>query len=89
MIANERKAVIAETTDLGIGMLIAESEDGAYQPVAAVSTIREAREMANSDMRARMHRMEKGDEPMYPARYLVWARGDRGEFTSVAEIEAD
>jgi hypothetical protein len=89
MIAKERKRVIAESTDLGIGMLIAESEDGACQPVAAVSTIRGAREMANGDMRGRRHRLERGDEPMYPARYLVWARGDCGEFTSVAEIEAD
>jgi hypothetical protein len=79
---------VTETSDLGLGMLIAESEDGAYQPVAAVSTIREAREMADSDLRGRMSRFEKGEEPMYPARYLVWARNDRGDFTSVAEIEA-
>jgi hypothetical protein len=84
-----QQTTITETTDLGIGMLIAESEDGAYQPVAAVSTIREAREMAHSDLRGRMSRFEKGEEPMYPARYLVWARNDRGDFVTVAEIESN
>jgi hypothetical protein len=70
-------------------MLIAESEDGAYEPVAAVSAIREAREMADSDMRGRISRFERGEEPMYAARYRVWARSDRGDFATVAEIEAN
>ena len=35
----ERTRTITETTDLGIGMLILENEEGVYQPVAAVSTI--------------------------------------------------
>jgi hypothetical protein len=78
---------IAETTDLGIGMLIAESEEGTYQPVGAVSTIREAREIAASDMRRRMDRLDQGSDPMCPARYLVWAQGDGGEYSTVAEIE--
>ena len=83
----ERKRVITEATDLGIGMLIAESEDGAYQPVGAVSTIREGREIAASDMRRRMHRLDQSSDPMCPARYLVWAQGDGGEYATVAEIE--
>jgi hypothetical protein len=44
--ANGRSRVIEETTELGIGILIAESQAGAYKPVALVSTIREARDMA-------------------------------------------
>jgi len=78
---------IEETTDLGIGMLIAESEDGVYQPVGPVATIREGREIAASDMRRRMHRLEQGSDPMCPARYLVWAQGNGGEYAIVAEIE--
>lgn len=85
--AQDQKRTIAETADLGIGMLIAESEDGAYQPVGAVSTIREGREIAASDMRRRMHRLDQGSDPMCPARYLVWAQGDGGEYATVAEIE--
>lgn len=78
--------IITETTDLGTGLLVAESEDGAYQPVGAVATIREAREIAASDKRGRVLRLNKGSEPMCPARYMVWARGDSGEFAIVAEI---
>ena len=86
---NRRERLIGETTDLGIGFLIAESEDGAYQPVGAVTTILEAREIAASDMCLRMDRLEQGSDPMCPTRYLVWARGDRGEYATVAEIEAN
>jgi hypothetical protein len=87
MIVTRQRRVIGETTDLGIGMLIAESEDGAYEPVGAVSTIREGREIAASDMRRRMHRPEQGGDPMCPARYLIWAQVDGGEYATVAEIE--
>ena len=82
-----QQRTITESTDLGIGLLIAESEDGEYQPVGAVSTIREAREIAESDMRRRTHRLDQGSDPMCPARYLVWAQGDGGEYATVAEIE--
>ena len=89
MTATQRKEVIGETTDLGIGFLIAESEEGAYQPVGAVATIREAREIADNDMRERMRQLQRGSEPMYPFRYRVWARGDEGKFSTVAEFEAN
>ncbi len=84
-----RTRTITETTDLGIGMLIAEAEDGTYQPVGAVSTIGEGREFAASDLRGRMTRLEKGSEPICPARYLVRARRDGGGYETVAEIEAN
>jgi hypothetical protein len=84
----QSQRTITETTDLGIGLLIAESEDGDYQPIGAVMTIREAREIAANDIRRRMHRLEQGSDPMCPARYLVWAQGDGGEYSTVAEIEA-
>ncbi len=67
-------------------MLIAELDDGMYQPVAAVSTIGEGREIAASDIRRRMHRLEQGSDPMCPARYLVWAQGDGGEYATISEI---
>lgn len=82
------KRTITENTDLGIGMLILESEDGVYQPVASVSTISEGREMAVSDMRRRMQLSERGSDPLCPARYLVWAQGDGGGYETVAVIEA-
>jgi hypothetical protein len=82
------KRTITENTDLGIGMLIAEAEDGTYQPIAAVVNISEGRELAASDMRRRMHRLEQGSDPICPARYLVWAQGNDGTYATVAEIAA-
>lgn len=41
-------------TQLGLAMLIAEDEEGHYQPVAVASTIDEAKELATSDLRGRM-----------------------------------
>lgn len=86
--ATQRERVIGETTELGIALLIAESEDGTYQPVATVSTIREGREFATSDMRSRMQELERGADPMCPARYLIWARNRSGEYATVTVIEA-
>jgi hypothetical protein len=45
------------STDLGLAMLIAASEDGQHEPVAVVGTISEARDFANSDFRDRMRRL--------------------------------
>ena len=53
--------------NLGIAMLIAEFGEGSYQPVAAVGSINEAREIAASDIRARKKELEHGGEPACPA----------------------
>ena len=74
-------------TDLGLAMLIAESEDGQHEPVAVVGTISEAREAAESDLRERMHRFERGEETgIYPTLYKVWARGIDGTYLTACEI---
>jgi len=75
-------------TDWGIGILVAESEEGAYQPVAAVTTISEAREIAASDMHRRTHDINHGEDSMCPFRYRVWARASSGEYAIVTEIES-
>jgi hypothetical protein len=87
--ATQQKRTITETTDLGIALLIAESEDGAYEPVGTVSAIREAREIADNDMRRCMRQLGAGSDPMYPFQYRVWARSDEGKYSSVAEFEAN
>lgn len=87
--ANRSSRANDETMSLGMGILILECEDGAYQPIGSVETIREAREIAASDMRGRMRSLELGAEPLCPARYLVWARSVSGEYAEVAEIEAN
>ena len=41
-------------TELGLAMLIAEDEEGHHAPVAVASTINEAKEIAESDLRSFM-----------------------------------
>lgn len=76
-------------TDLGLAMLIAESEDGQHEPVAVVGTISEAREVAKSDFRDRMRRLEAGEEAgLCPATYKLWARGIDGSYRTACEMPA-
>jgi hypothetical protein len=86
--ATSSNEILSETTTLDDALLIAESEDSIYQPVARVATIREAREIAAGDLRNRMADLDAGHEPMCPARYVVWARRHLGSYAIVAEIEA-
>ena len=87
--AKEQKRTIAETADLGSALLIAESEDGRYEPVSTVGTINEAIEMARANLDRRMTELERGGEPMCPARYIVWARNADGDYRNIHEIEAE
>jgi hypothetical protein len=49
-------------TELGLAMLIAEDEDGHYEPVAVAATINEAKEIAESDLRGRMRSIARGED---------------------------
>jgi len=76
-------------TDLGLAILIAEDEEGRIEPVAVVGTINEAREIAVSDMRGRMRRLDQDEDPgICPARYRLWARGIDGDYIVAREIDA-
>jgi hypothetical protein len=57
---------IGREVDLGIAILIAETEDGRYAPTGRVATINEAIECASHDMACRMRNLELGAEPTYP-----------------------
>jgi hypothetical protein len=76
---------IKDDANLGLAMLIAEFGEGKYEPVAAVSSLNEAREIAASDMRARMKDLERGGEPVCPERYVVWAQRADGSYRQVKE----
>ena len=77
-------------TALGMAMLIAEDEEGHHEPVAVASTINEAKEIAVSDLRRRMRRLERGDDPgMCPYSYKLWARGTDGDYRIAFELDAD
>jgi hypothetical protein len=75
-------------TDLGLALLIVEDEQGHYEPVANVSTINEAKELAAQDSRRRRERLERDEDPgLCPHSYKLWARGSDGEFRVACEIE--
>jgi len=77
--ASAKTVQIKDDANLGIAMLIAAFGEGNYP---AVSSIREAREIAGSDMRGRMKQPERGGEPACPERYVVWAQGSDGKLPS-------
>lgn len=75
-------------TELGLAMLIAEDDDGHYEPVAVVVSIAEAREVAQSDLSGRMRRLERDEDPgLCPTRYKVWARGVDGYYLLAVDLE--
>jgi hypothetical protein len=69
---------ITDETNLGIALLIAEDDDGAYEPVGSVSSISEAKENASRDFTLRQAKLQNGGEPLCPAAYKVWAAGLHG-----------
>ena len=80
---------IDESAELGFGtLLVAEDEEGGYEPVALVSTRREARELAAEDFRTRLADVENGESPLCPDRYAIWVRRSAG-YTVLTAIEPD
>jgi hypothetical protein len=81
---------ILPDTDLGTAMLIAEDEEGHYQPVALPVNINEAKELAQDDMRSRMRAVENGTdtEGFCPYEYKLWARGLGGLLAVAATFKA-
>lgn len=73
MYVKRKEVKIKHDANLGIAMVVAECEGGNYQPVAAVSSINEAREIAAGNIRARTKELEHGGEAACPERYVVWA----------------
>ena len=70
-------------------MAIAGNEKGHHEPVAVASTINEAVEIAESDLRGRRRRRERGDDPgLCPYVYKVWARGIDGYYLLAHEFKA-
>jgi hypothetical protein len=77
-------------TELGLAMLIAETEDGHYEPVAVVASVSEAQEIAKSDFARRLEGVAMGCEDVTcPARYAIWAQGLGGEYKPLREYEID
>ena len=64
-------------TDLGNAMLIAEDQDGHYEPIALAVNINEGKELAQSDLWNRMRAVESNldSNVLCPWQYKLWARG--------------
>ena len=87
--ASAKTIEIKDDANLGIAMLIAEFGEGNYQPVAAVGSINEAREIAQSNLRAKTRRLERDEDPgLCPFAYKVWAQGPDGTYSPVKEFDA-
>ena len=63
---------------LGLAILIAENELGAYEPIGVVGSIEEAREMAREDMAGRFEDMAHDRDPMAVDIYRLWVRKSNG-----------
>ena len=80
---------IDDNTELGYGcLLVAEDEAGGYEPVALVSTLREAHDLVTEDFRLRLADVESGNACLCPARYAIWVRRSRG-YTVLTAIEPE
>jgi hypothetical protein len=77
-----------DNTDLGMAILIVESEDGEYEPVSVIGSLSEASEMARLDMQRRIREAEAGETPMWPAIYKVWTRRANGDYSVACTIDA-
>ena len=71
---------IEEHTELGLAMLMVEDDAGSYEPLGVVVSISEGREVAEDDFHLRLKRVERGEEPMLPALYTVFASGTDGGY---------
>ena len=66
-------------TDLHFAMLVAEDEEGHYEPIGIASTISQAKELAMHDLGRRFERLEANKDPgICPYEYKLWARGVSG-----------
>jgi len=70
---------IKDDTELDSAMLIAEDEEGHYEPIGSVININEGREIAQDDLRRRLRLLERDADPgLCPYCYKIWARGIDG-----------
>ena len=81
----DQEQQILRDTDLGIATLIAEDEEGHYEPVSHASSLAEGFEMAKEDLHNRQRKLEADQDPgLCPWEYKVWARGLEGKMVVAA-----
>jgi hypothetical protein len=75
--------------NLGHAILVAEDEEGHYEPVGLAATIAEAKYLAAEDFRHRLLALEADRDPgLCPYQYKLFARGFGGKLAVVATFPA-
>jgi hypothetical protein len=75
--------------ELGLAVLIVEATSNAYEPVAVVSTLREAAELSQRDLDARCAAIAAGKDTLCPSWYIVWARDHNGAYRRLHAFDAE
>ncbi len=79
----QNPTTISDAADLGLAMLVLETAAGDYEPVAVVSSIGEARQIASADFTRRLQELERGGDPLCPETYKLWVPGADGRYVAV------
>ena len=69
-------------------LIIAENEEGTYQPLNVAGSLNEAREMVDHDRKSRARELEQGKTPMCVYCYKIWNVGPDGSYKLAEEIAA-
>lgn len=67
-------------------LIIAENEEGTYQPLNVAGSLSEAREMVDDHRKFCMQELEKGKTPMCVYSYKIWNVGIDGSYKLAEEI---
>ena len=74
--------------DFGLTLIIAENEEGAYQPLAVAGSLNEAMKMVAHDRKSRMRDLEKVKSTMCVYCYKIWATAPDVPYMLSVEIQA-
>lgn len=84
MIFTLNTADLKHEDEIGFAFLVAEDEEGRYEPVDLVSTLSEAAEIADSDLNRRLRDLMKDEDPgLCPYQYVLFARTVGGRYEKI------
>jgi len=70
--------------ELGFAFLVAEDEEGHYEPIELVSTLNEAAEIAEADLKRRIKALDNDQDPgLCPYEYVLFARTISGRYEKI------
>jgi len=67
--------------EIGAAFVVAQDEEGNYEPVALVGFVSEAEEIIADDLKRRFQKLDRDEDPgLCPYEYILWARGINGGY---------